>query len=96
MEGPGNPENYRYVGAALGAASGLMFIRPKSIMDAVIRLVFSFVAGSILYLVLHEYMGWPRDPDHIVAAAWIVGFASWPLAGAALSAVKSRMGKGDA
>lgn len=93
MESPGSPDHYRYVGAALGAVSGLMFIRPKSIMDAVIRLVFSFVSGAILYIVLHEYMDWPRDPDHIVAAAWVVGFASWPLAGAALSAIKSRMNK---
>lgn len=93
MDGPGSPENYRYVGAALGAVSGLMFIKPKSIMDAVIRFAFSFMAGSILYVLVHEYMQWPKDTDHTVAAAWIVGFASWPVAGAALAAIKSKMNK---
>lgn len=93
MENPGSPEHFRYVGAALGAVSGLMFIKPKSIMDAVIRFAFSFMTGSILYVLVHEYMQWPKDTDHVVVASWVVGFASWPLAGAALSAIKSKMQK---
>ncbi len=85
-----DPDDYRYIGALLGAASGLLFVKPKSIVDAVMRFAFSFIAASILYFVVLDYMAWAKDVDHVVAAAWITGFASWPIAGFLIQKAKKQ------
>lgn len=88
MEGPPpvNPDTYRLIGALVGATSGLLFLWPKTLRDAVVRFLFSTFFGFGFYFVPIQLLNWADVKavpyqDLVTGGALLVGFLAWPVAG---------------
>jgi hypothetical protein len=81
-------------GALLGAVAGLLFVRPKNLLDMLCRLLFSIIAGAVLYFVPVELFRWDiANPERVMAGAMLVAFASPWLAGPLIKRFTVRTGE---
>lgn len=86
---PVNPDDYRYIGAIMGASQSLLFVWPRSVREAAIRFVFSTISGSILFFIPIEYFGWDRSVEKVLGAAGLIAFVSWFAAGGIIAAAST-------
>lgn len=93
---PGDPDLYRLVGSLVGASSGLLFLWPKTIREAIARGVMSVFFGFGLYFVPIKLLNWVADTDApyndiVMGGAIVSAFLAWPLAGVIIKAVGKRV-----
>ena len=81
MEPPHDPLIYKLFGAVLGTMAGLVYFVPKNARDAIARGFFSCVTGVTFYFVPADYLGWEITSERIIAGAFLMAVAAWPLAG---------------
>ena len=81
MEPHHDPLVYKLFGSALGTLAGLVYFKPKNLRDALGRAFFSSVTGVTCYFVPSDYLGWDITPERIIAGAFIMAIAAWPMAG---------------
>lgn len=76
-----DPPDVNLIERALGVISGsvlaLVFIIPKTKMEAVQRALVSLVAGAIFTTPLREYLDWLETTENIIAAGCLASFSSW-------------------
>lgn len=81
---------YRLVGAISGAFTALVFIQPRTMREFLRRAGATVVAGLILTHPLRLQLGWPSEPEYIMASAAIVAFTSWFAMGAVVGWVRAQ------
>lgn len=69
-------------GSVIGTALALVFVPPATRSDFWRRLGLSFLAGVVFSFVPHIWLGFPSDIEGTVAAACLMAFGAWGLAGA--------------
>lgn len=89
---PVNPDDYKYLGSVLGSIQSMVFFFPKTLMEGILRFVFSFIAGSLWFFIILEYMEWERSPEKIVASSALVALGSAPLMKPVLEYVRKKFG----
>lgn len=95
MDGPPvDPLLMRVAAAFVGAVGGVVYFKPRSIRDALARLVFSVAAGVVFGFVPVEMLGWSATPEHRFAGHVLMAFASWPVAGVVSKWISARAGGG--
>ncbi len=76
-----DPFFYKLFGSALGTLAGLAYFAPKNARDAITRAFFSGATGVTFYFVPIDYLGWKIEPERVLAGAFLMAVAAWPLAG---------------
>lgn len=66
----------RLIGAIGGSVIAVAIVPPGAWLP-IRRLSVSLASGMMLTPIFRHYMGWPGDPDSIIAAACIVSACGW-------------------
>jgi hypothetical protein len=69
-------------GGFLGGLSMLVYMRPRSVADGVRRVVVSTVASALLATLIAEKLFGSKEPELVVASAFLIGFSAWSILGA--------------
>lgn len=67
---------YRLIGAIGGAVIAVSIVPPGTVLP-LRRTLVSLSTGLMIEPILRRYIGWPPEPDTIIAAACIVSTCSW-------------------
>lgn len=81
-----------FTGGFLGGLSMIVYMRPTSITDGIRRLLISTVASVLLSEFVAEKLFGAKDPELVMAAAFLIGFVAWNVLGAFARFFENRQG----
>ena len=77
-------------GGFLGGSSMLLYMRPKNIPDAIVRIVVAVIAAAMLSDVLAEKLFGESTSQAIMGTAFVIGFTAWNVLGATAKFFENR------
>lgn len=77
-------------GGFLGGISIIAYMPPHTLFDGIRRVVISTIASSLLAEFVAEKAFNSKDPELVMAAAFLVGFVAWNVLGATARFFESR------
>jgi hypothetical protein len=77
-------------GGFLGGLSMIVYMRPSSAMDGIRRVVVSTIAGALMAEFTATKLFGSKEPELVMASAFLIGFMAWNVLGATAKFFENR------